>query len=49
MLNPNDARLKVNDRSKDIKKNERSKDNSKLVRDEKVSLLNNVSIRELEK
>ena len=26
MLNPNDARLKINDRSKEIKKNERAKD-----------------------
>jgi len=48
MLNPKDARLKVNDRSKDIKKNERQKDNPES-KNEKVSLINNVSIKELEK
>ena len=47
MINPNDARLKVNDRSKDIKKNERAKDNSQ--KDSKTSQLNNVKIREMEK
>lgn len=48
MLNPKDARLKVNDRSKDIKKNERQKDNPES-KNGKVSLINNVSIKELEK
>ena len=47
MLNPNDARLKINDRSKEIKKNERAKD----VREtsSKVSQINNVNIRSMEK
>ena len=52
MINPKDARLKVNDRSKDIKKNEREKDRLDRTKDkpnEKISLLNNVSIRDLEK
>ena len=48
MLNPKDARLKVNDRSKAIKKNERQKDNPGAT-NQKVSLINNVSIKELEK
>jgi hypothetical protein len=48
MLNPKDARLKVNDRSKDIKKNQRQKDDPTKP-EEKISLLNNVSIKELEK
>lgn len=48
MLNPKDARLKVNDRSKDIKKNQRVKDDPTKP-EEKTSLLNNVSIKELEK
>jgi U3 small nucleolar RNA-associated protein 24 len=47
MLNPKDARLKINDRSKDIKKNQREKDAGKT--EEKVSKLNNVTIKELEK
>ena len=48
MLNPKDARLKVNDRSKEIKKNQRVKDDPTKP-EEKTSLLNNVSIKELEK
>ena len=48
MLNPKDARLKVNDRSKDIKKNQRVKDDPTKP-EEKTALLNNVSIKELEK
>ena len=47
MINPNDARLKVNDRSKEIKKNERSKD--KADAKDKLSLINSVKIREMEK
>ncbi len=50
MINPNDARLKVNDRSKEMKKNERAKDNSQgKSADSKLSALNNVKIREMEK
>ena len=47
MINPNDARLKVNDRSKDIKKNERAKD--KLEISKQVSKINNVTIKIMEK
>ena len=51
MISPNDARLKVNDRSKDIKKNERAKDDTKIdsQKNSKLSQLNNVKIREMEK
>ena len=47
MINPNDARLKVNDRSKDIKKNERSKDKS--GDNKTLSKINNIDIKEIEK
>ena len=47
MINPNDARLKVNDRSKDIKKNERSKDKQEV--NKKMSSVNNVTIKAMEK
>ena len=47
MINPNDARLKVNDRSKEIKKNERAKDKS--AGDHKMSSINNIKIKEMEK
>ena len=47
MINPNDARLKVNDRSKDIKKNERAKDNAQGK--EVESQINNVKIKQMEK
>ena len=48
MISPKDARLKVNDRSKEIKKNERGKD----VHDpasQKMSAVNGVTIRSMEK
>ena len=47
MINPNDARLKVNDRSKDIKKNQRAKDNAQGK--EVESQINNVKIKQMEK
>ena len=47
MINPNDARLKVNDRSKEIKKNERAKDSASGS--QKISNLNNVKIKQMEK
>ena len=47
MINPNDARLKVNDRSKDIKKNERAKD--KLEISKQISKVNNITIKNMEK
>ena len=47
MINPNDARLKVNDRSKDIKKNQRAKDNAQGK--EVESQINNVKIKQTEK
>ena len=47
MINPNDARLKVNDRSKEIKKNERAKDSASGS--QKISNLNNVKINQMEK
>ena len=47
MINPNDARLKVNDRSKEIKKNERQKDNARS--DHITSAINSVKIKQMEK
>ena len=48
MINPNDARLKVNDRSKEIKKNERGKDTNDPSR-QNMSAVNQVTIRNMEK
>ena len=41
IINPNDQRLKINEKSKDIKKADKPK--------EEVSTLNNIKIREMEK
>ena len=50
MLNPNDARLKVNDRSKEIMKKHRSKDNPDgQHREQSVSKVNHIAIKEMEK
>ena len=50
MINPNDARFKVNDRSKEIMKKHRSKDNPDgQHREQSVSKVNHIAIKEMEK